>query len=134
MSTCFKNKGLQVHEYLYDFAVDAGAQGTISLSAKFHPLPTGAIVKAATVYVATAATSGGSATVSIGLGTDVDGLVAATAVASLTENAVIVGAGAGLATYVADAAAGAVTATIATADLTAGKIQVLVEFLLPTEG
>lgn len=134
----FKNDGIQVAEYVYDFSVDGGAVSTITLSSKANkaPIPVGAIVKNTTVWVETACTSGGSATVSVGLGTDVDGLVTATAVASLTANAVIVGDGAlavpaSVATYVTSAANGAVTASIAVAALTAGKISVSVEYIMP---
>jgi len=137
MSLAFKNDALIVQEYVYDFSVDGGTASTITLSSKDNKdvLPVGAIVTNATVWVQTAATSGGSATVSFGLGADADGLLSATAVASLTENAVIVGDSTVIpgsaAVRVANAAGGAVTATIATAALTAGKISVLVEYLYP---
>lgn len=137
MPLSFKNDELQVQEYVYDFSVDGGDTGTVTLSAKDNkdPLPAGAIVTNATAWVQTAGASGGSATLSFGLGTDVDGLLSATAVGSLTENAVIVGDSTAIpgsaAVRVADAAGGAVTATIAVAALTAGKVSIIVEYLYP---
>lgn len=82
-----KNK-YNVSEYLYDFAVDGGAIGTIVLSSKNgkNPLPVGAIVKHVTDRVLTACTSGGSATVSWGNNTVTAYSGTAIAVASLTAD------------------------------------------------
>jgi hypothetical protein len=146
----FKNSGLHVQEYVYDFAVDGGAAGAIDLSAKAgkSPLPVGAIIKGVTAIVETACTSGGSATVAWGPGADADGYSGvALAVASLTANAVFNGyqdattPSALLWNNTTDAPVEYVvtstantqtfTMTIATAALTAGKINFMVEYLLP---
>ena len=142
-----RNMGLQVQEYVYDFAKDGGAQGEIFLSSKagYAPIPNGAIIKDVTMKVVTAFTSGGSATLAVGNDDDADGYVGATAVASLTDNAVFNAAGAGSALLwddtndhmiplpVINEDDGEVSVTIATADMTAGKALILVEYLLPNE-
>lgn len=135
-----------VQEYLYDFSVDGGGQTAITLSNKNgkSPLPVGAIIKAVTAQVLTACTSGGSATVEWGNGDDADGFSGtAIAVASLTANALFNGWDNGAAllwddtndhqipVYVDDATTGAFKIKINVADLTAGKIVFLVEYLQP---
>ena len=77
----FKNDGVQVQEYVYDFADDGGVIGEIVLSDKagLDPLPVGAIVKSVTAKVLTALTSGGSAVLSWGNGDDADGYSGAAA-------------------------------------------------------
>lgn len=144
----FRNDGLQVQEYVYDFDVDAGAQGEIFLSSKagYAPIPNGAIIKAVTAKVVTAFTSGGSATLSWGNDDDPDGYSgAAIAVASLTDNAVFNGWDNGAALLwddtndhqipvpVINEDDGEVSVTIGTADMTAGKMLILVEYLMPSE-
>lgn len=143
-----RNNGIQVAEYVYDFAVDGGAVGAINLHAKAGKgvLPVGAIIKAVTAKVVTAFTSGGSATLVWGNGDDADGYSGATiAVASLTDNALFNGWDNGAALLwddtndhqipvnVADAADGQFIVTIGTAAMTAGKALFLVEYLMPTE-
>lgn len=142
----FKNAGVHVQEYVYDFAVDGGAVSTISLSGKagYQSLPDKAIVSEVIAYVETACTSGGSATIAWGNTTDPDGYSGATpAVAGFTADAVKNGI---------DNAAGILwddandhkihfcansandrdfSITIATAALTAGKIRFLVAYYLP---
>lgn len=142
-----KNRVL-VQEYVYDFAVDGGAQGTIVLSDKNGkaPLPVGAIVKDVTARVVTQCTSGGSATVAWGNGDDTDGYTthgSPIAVASLTANAMFNAAGLDSALlwdgtndhmiplYIDDATTGNFSFVIGTADLTAGKIVFIVEYLYP---
>lgn len=144
--SAFKGDGYYVNEYLYDFAVDTGAAAAYNLHAKDRAavVPVGAIIKAVTAHVVTACTSGGSATVIWGNGDDADGYSGATiAVASLTANAVFNGwdnAAAllwddtndhAIPVYVADAADGQCILTIATAALTAGKISIAIEYVLP---
>lgn len=142
-----RNKGLMVQEYVYDFAVDGGAVSEINLHAKDGKavLPVGAIVKAVTMKVVTAFTSGGSATLAWGNGDDKDGYSgSAIAVASLTDNALFNGWDNGaqliwddtndhqIPVNVADAADGQFIITIGTAAMTAGKAVFLVEYLHPT--
>jgi hypothetical protein len=133
----FKNDSINVAEYVYDFATDAGAVASVTLSAKDQksPLPAGAIVTNAYAWVQTACTSEGLATLAFGLGEDVDALIDETAVASLTANAVFTGdstvvAGTSVA-RIANAAGGVVTATVGTAALTAGKVSLFIEFINP---
>lgn len=96
-------------------------------------LPSGAVILKATVVVMDAATSGGSATLDIGLfqedGTaiDDDGIDAAIAVASLTANAVVDANGAVVGTRLAEKAY--VGATYDTAAFTAGRVKVLIEYV-----
>jgi len=141
----FKNDGKHVQKYVYDFAVDGGAQGVITLSGKagYDPLPAGAIVTAVAGHVLTACLSGGSATVIWGSGDDADGYSGPTiAVGSLTANAVFNGWDNAAVELWDDTndhpiykyideitTSGKVTLTIATADLTAGKIVLFVEYL-----
>lgn len=144
----FKNSGVQVQEYVYDFAVDGGAVGTVDLHAKANKsvIPVGGIIKSVTAKVVTACTSAGAATVAWGNGDDADGYSGtAIAVASLTDNALFNGWDNAAALIwddtndhqipvnVADAADGQLIVTIGTAALTAGKMVFLVEYLLPTE-
>lgn len=145
MSGPFRNK-LHVQEYIYDFSVDGGATGTLTLSNKtgYDPLPIGAIVCNAKMWVSTACTSGGSATVDVGNGDDDNGYLTAIAVASLTANSVHssqVEAGAllwddtndaELYYYVDDATTGATVFKINTAALTAGKCLVMVDYYFPS--
>lgn len=143
----FKNSGIQVREYVWDFAVDGGAQAFIDLSAKanYDTLPAGAIVKDVTLKVVTACTSGGSATLAVGNSADQDGYLGNIAVASLTQGACFTAAqqtGALLWDNTNDAnLAYGVTSTantqnvgvlIATANMTAGKVIVMVEYLVPS--
>lgn len=143
----FKNDGVQVQEYVYDFSADGGAQGSIVLSSKagYDPLPVGAIVKHVTAKVVTGVTSGGSATCEWGNGDDTDGysgtaIAKATLVANYVCNEAM-GAGAllwdntndaNVPLYIDDATTGNFTFKINTADLTAGKIIFLVEYYLPS--
>lgn len=143
----FKNSGLHVQEYVYDFEVDGGAVGEIFLSSKagYAPIPNGAIIKAVTAKVVTAFTSGGSATLAWGNDDDPDGYSgSAIAVASLTDNAVFNGWDNGAALLwddtndhqipvaVVNEDDGEVSVSIATAAMTAGKMILLVEYLLPS--
>lgn len=105
----------------YDFAVDGGATGALDLFKAGEKL----IVESAKMVVKRACTSGGSATVGCGQTADLAGLIAATAVASLTADAVIFGA-AQDASHVL-AADAVVQMNIATAALTDGAIDFLFE-------
>lgn len=142
-----RNMGLQVQEYVYDFAVDGGTQGEIFLSSKagYSPIPNGSIIKAVTMKVVTAFTSAGSATLAWGNDDDPDGYSGtAIAVASLTDNALFNGWDNAAALLwddtndhqipvaVINTDDGEVSVTIGTADMTAGKCLILVEYLLPT--
>lgn len=139
------NKGLLQQEYVYDFAVDGGATGTIDLSAKagYAPVPVGAVITDFHYYVETAVTTSASGTLAFGNGDNDDGYVSATAAASLGNNAVGSASGADSALlwdgtndhmipiYVADADDGKMNAKIETGALTAGKVRAVVTYFIP---
>ena len=143
-----KNEGLNVEMFEYDFAKDGGAQGEIKLTSKGGKsvLPVGAIIKRVTAKVLTAITSAGAATLEWGNGDDADGY-SGTAIAktSLTLLALFNGYDNAAALLwddtndhpidvnVADVDDGEFNVTIATADLTAGKVLFFVEFYYPKE-
>lgn len=114
----FSNE-LKIVRMVYDFSVDGGAQGALSLGELDGPC----VIVDGWTSVKTQCTSGGSATVIVGVnGGDTDAILASTAVASLTANAIFPLDAAGDGEYLADGAK--VDITIGTAALTAGKIEV----------
>lgn len=141
----WKNDGLHVQEYVYDFAVDGGAASVVNLAAKagVDPLPIGAVVKGVSALVVTSVTSGGSATCEWGSTADTDGysgtaIAKATLVAGYNINSE---EGAGALTWdnsndcvksyeVTDAATGAFMFLSNVAALTAGKIVFTVQYTL----
>ncbi len=138
-----------IAEYVYDFSVDGGTKDSaISLHSKDGKavIPVGAIITGVTAKVVDACTSGGSATVEWGSGDDSDGYSGtAIAVGSLTDNAVFNGWDNAAALLwddtnkhiiyqnVSTAADGQFKILINVADLTAGKIVFVVDYILPTE-
>lgn len=126
-------------EFTVSLASTAGqlaAFGTDTILSYTCVIPGGARVTKAEFYVETAATSGGSATLEFGLirtdtttTYDADGLIAATAVASLTAGATIAGAGALVNTTLAND--GLFTLTARTANFTAGKVKARVFWYMP---
>jgi len=126
-------------KFVYDFAVDGGSHsasnqgltgngaGVITPADADITIPENAIITDCITYVTTAMTSGGSATVAIGCGGAA--LVAATAF----DNGVFDDEDV-THTVVADktTAAGRPTITVATAALTAGVIEVIIEYYLGT--
>jgi hypothetical protein len=142
----FKNAGVHVQQYLYDYAVDGGVYTsafTLSSKAGYAPLPIGAIVKKVTAKVITAV-SGSSSTVKWGNATTADAYAPAIAEATLVADYVTDEAKAkGTALwddtndnnlpYLIDTANKAkFVMTVGTASLTAGKILFLVEYYLPS--
>lgn len=147
MPSAFKNDGKLVQEYLYDFSVDGGVKdANIELSAKsgYARLPIGAIVTAVTAKVITAVV-GSSSTVSWGHSANPDGfsgttIAEATLIAGYIEN--------GWKTANSDlwddtndvqkyhsvttSALGSFVVLISTANLTAGKVIYMVEYLMPS--
>lgn len=112
----------------YDFAVDGGTVGDIAL--RGEKIPSGAVITDVLIHVDTAPTSGGAATVAI----------KSESAADLQSAAAISGApwsttGAKRGTLDADqppvktTAERTITATVATAALTAGKLSVLVTYV-----
>ena len=138
-------KHVMTQEYVYDFAVDGGGTTQIVLSAKSgkQAIPVGAIIKAVSLKVLTAFTSGGSATLAVGNVTDDDGFLAAIAVAALTAGAVFTSeqqAGALLWDNTNDAKLeanvgvandGRIGVKITTAAMTAGKAVIMVDYYIP---
>jgi len=116
-------------EALYDFTVDGGGQGSLPLNAASGgPLliPDKAIVINSHIEIETAVTSGGSATVAFGIQGNTDAFKAATGKASLTLDAVFAGNNDLPLKMSGDTP---VNITIATADLTAGKIRIFIKYL-----
>ena len=110
---------------------DLNAFGTDTILSDTVVIPNGARITKAEMYVITAFTSGGSATLELGTirtdrstTYDADGFVAATAVASLTAGATIAGSGALVNTTLAND--GLLTATVRTANFTAGRARLRV--------
>ena len=140
-----RNVGRQVQEYIYDFADDGGATGVIDLSAKegFSPIPQGAIILNVHMKVITAVV-GTSSTVAVGVTTDANGFYAAIAEATLADEFVTsAGVQAGdllfddtndhLIPFLVNSANDAdFQITIGTADLTAGKLLFMVEYMAPS--
>jgi hypothetical protein len=143
----FKNSGRHVQQYVYDAAVDSkvsGANIVLSAKAGYDPLPLGAIVTGVTAFVNTAV-AGTSSTVSWGHSANADGFSGTTiAEATLTTGYVENGwktANSDLWDdtndvqkyhYVSTADLGSFVVLISTADLTAGKITFMVDYLLPS--
>lgn len=142
-----ENDGVQVQEYVWDFAVDGGDVGEIFLSSKssYSPLPVGAIVKQVTAKVVTAVVSSGSGTLVWGNDDDPDGYSgSAIGSASLTDNALFNGWDNGavllwddsndhaIPLNVADTDDGEFSVSIASSAFSAGKAIFLVEYYYPS--
>lgn len=140
----WKNDGLMVSEYEYDFSKHGGVVNTdIELSDANSRLPVGAIVVDCHIVVV-AAVVGTSSTLGFGNATTNVGYIPATAEATLAQN--YVGSAAknkgtllwddtndNLLPYrVADADKSKVIARIGTANLTAGKVKVMISYLNPS--
>jgi len=113
----------------YDFATDGGAVGAKNL--RGDALPSGAVVVSSYVKVETAVTSGGAATVSLGIQTAVDVRAVATDLTTAPSLATT-GVKQGLITNAVSALLTAdrhIVATVATAALTAGRFSVFVEYV-----
>jgi predicted RecA/RadA family phage recombinase len=117
--------GVKVAHAILVFGTDGGAQGAIT-PANSDTIPDNAVVFGGTLNATTAATSGGSATVAIGTaaGSAANSILTAAAVATLSADAVLKVTA--TATPFKMTAAGKITFTVATADLTAGVLEVWV--------
>lgn len=113
----------------YDFAVDGGTVGAITL--RGDALPTGAVVLSTVVKVDTAVASGGAATVSLGVqsATDVRTAVVLGTAPALDTATAKLGATTRASAPVVTSAVKSVVATVAVAALTAGKFSVLIEYI-----
>jgi hypothetical protein len=117
---------------VYDFSKQGGAISTLSLLdelGKACVLPNKAIIRDVLIDVVTAPTSGGSATIAVGSGAATNDLKAATAIASYTG--LVAGIPVGTAaTAIKLSADKTPSVTIATATLTAGKLNVHIKYQL----
>lgn len=120
--------GRKVARALYEFALDGGAVGDITL--RGDSLPSGAIILDAFLHVDTAVTSGGAGTVAIKVEGAAD-INAADAVSGAPWSTT----GAKRCDFTATTApvkttaARNIVATVATAALTAGKFSVVIEYV-----
>lgn len=130
-------KHSQVVKAQYDFSKQGGAIGAIKLldvDGKPAVIPGKAVIKNVLIDVITAPTSGGLATIAIGSGQAANDLKAATAIASYSG--IVAGIPvdtAASAIKITSAITGAgvnPSITVATAALTAGKFNVLIEYLV----
>lgn len=126
---------LQEIKVTYDFSVDGGAVATITPKSSVL-IPAGAVIFGGFIQGITLPTSGGGATIAIGLGSgaQVAALKAATAIATYVAGATVALIPVFTAASVVKAAADTfVTFTIATAALTAGKVQVTLYYYMQGE-
>lgn len=118
----------------YDFAVDGGAVGQITLRGSGTvgaALPNGAIITGGYVEVDTALTSGGAATVGVDLEGTSDiiaaGVISATPW-STTGRKSVIPAGTGVTSVKTSTSTRSIKATVGVAALTAGKFRVVLFF------
>ena len=118
-------------KFQYDFGDLGGAQGAITLTDEddaAQTIPDNALILRAYIEGITSSTSSGSATVKLGITGDDDAFIAATAFDNGEFDAgVLTELVAGI--PIKTSAAVSVLATIATADLTAGKYNIWVEYM-----
>lgn len=123
-------RGLKEWKGEYSFATDGGAVSTITLRSDDGPIPTGSVVEGGYIEVDTALTSGGAATVSVGVEAAAD-MQAAAAISgapwSSTGRKSVVPAFTG-ATTVKTTAERNPSIAVATAALTAGIFRVVLFF------
>lgn len=121
----------KVAYFEYDFSSDGGAVGDISVGGAV--IPAGAVITSGVIHVKTAVTSGGAATVAI-KAVGANDILAATGKASLTLNALLDTVPDGAAANMIRVASNvtALTFTVGTAALTAGKIAVALEYVVTT--
>lgn len=121
---------LRVARAKYDFDVDGGAQSAITLAENAN-IPDNAIIVGGIINSTVAVTSGGAGTVSIGTlaGSSATSIIGVTAKGSLTLDDVL-NSDATFAAPVKMTAASVITATIGTADLTAGVIEITILYFV----
>jgi hypothetical protein len=130
----------QLARFDYDFAKQGGALGAIALAANIKALAAGMVITDMYIYVEKALTSAGAHTVTLG-NLDADGFFVDFAALAAADNSVI-RAGQLAGALLWDNANDAMLAyrvaadlllnlTVGTAALTAGKLQVYVEYFAP---
>ena len=123
------NMEMQTLKVSYDFSVDGGAVGAITLKDAFGDaayLPDNAVIVGAWVEGMTDLTSGGNATVALGYTGSAAALLAATGKTHATWD---VGSVTALALSKTTAKS-SILATVATAALTAGKFDVMIHYYI----
>lgn len=127
-SSAVGTNNMNVAHAIYSFAVDGGAIGAIT-PVSTVVIPANAIIVGATINSTTAVTSAGSATLAVGTtaGSSATSILAATAKASLSLDALINGVPV-FATPVKMSAAGSIDVTVGTAVLTAGVVEIFVYY------
>lgn len=127
-----------VRRFAYDFGVEGGAIGTITLAGKDNNadnIPAGSVITRCRTVCRTAATSGGAATVELGVSQDTDAFEGATAYTDNSYDTVgTVDVKEAALPLLVGATDVSVSAIIAGAALTAGAFDVLVEFIPPNAG
>lgn len=123
--------GIQTYKYMYDFAVDGGAQGTLVLRQNNGALPSGFIIQNAFIDVTTQLNSGGSATAALATPQSANDLITATAFGSApwssTGRKLCIPVMATASTWLKMTQARSPTLVIATADLTGGVFNLYVQ-------
>lgn len=145
LGTQLVDKKVHVLRARYDFAKQGGAVGAVNLldvDGKSAVLPHGAIVQDCVIHTVTAPVSAGSATLAFNTGYQADDLKAATGKASFTNDGLLacipvgsVATSIKIPDFTSVYSAGYTAAyypqvTIGTAALTAGKVDVLIKYLI----
>ena len=129
MGASYKSNHGKVQVVKYDFAVQGGAQGDISLDLPY-PIPSGSIVYASMVKPGATYASAGASTVSIGV--DAAGDMSSSALSIAQVNAGFrEPRNAAVSPVVTTAERKVVLVTIAAADATAGSFDVYLEYYEP---
>lgn len=115
---------LKSKTFVYDFATDGGAQGSINMGLF---IPARSVIWFGFANVITALTSGGMATIAVGFSGSTGALITATAVASWSLDAILPGVDLP-ATPLKLTAIQQLQVTIATADLLTGKFEYTVVY------
>lgn len=129
------NKGVQVAQFTWDYAVDGGSLGFKDLTTKLNnALPAGASILRISYYVETAmSSSNGSGSATLAVGDSGSGgrykSAAAYDNAVWADETLASLSAAALPNQVGSAAEGLIGVTVGTSALTAGKIHFLVEFI-----
>jgi hypothetical protein len=127
--------GYQLAKATYDFSVDGGAVGAIELASSIV-IPANAIIMGGLIDGITLPTSGGAATIAVGLGTGAQAaaLKAATAIASYTAGGLIsIVPVWTAATAVKVTVDSKISITVATAALTVGKFAINIVYHMAGE-
>lgn len=123
-------RGAASASFDYDFAVEGGAVGAITLRGESGKLPDNACIVGAWIEAITTPTSGGAATIRLGYTGNDNALLADTAFNHASYTAGNVTAATAELPLKLDAANGVnLIATVATAALTAGRFRVHVQYI-----